>query len=194
MNEFLKNLLGDSYQEGMTLDEVSSALEGIHAKRESENSKLKTQLQRANSEAAGYKKQLREKMTEAEQAESDRKSELDKVLSELAELKRDKAISDYTAQLTAIGYDVNSAKECAGAILDGDFAKLLQHQSNWMTQQKKEIEKELMGKTPRGVNSSSVGTANVDYSKKIEEARTNGDLVSEVYYTRLQQGENVVKG
>ncbi len=191
--EFLKNLLGDSYKEGMTLDEVSTALEGIHEKRESENSKLKTQLQRANSEASSYKKQLREKMSEAEQAETDRQSELERLSNELAELKRGKAISDYTAQFTAIGYDAKSALENATAIVDGDFAKVIQNQTAWMENQKKEIEKNLMASTPKGVVGSG-NSGNLDFSKKIEEARLNGNIAEEAYFTRLAQTGSNLKG
>lgn len=183
--DFLKNLLGDSYKEGMTLDEVSTALEGIHANRDAETTRLKNQLQRANSEAAGYKKQLREKMTEAEQAETDRKSEFERLSNELAELKRDKAISDYTAQFTAIGYDAKSALESATAVVNGDFAKVIQNQSAWMETQKKAIEKNLMANTPKGVVGS--GNAGIDYSKKIEEAEANGNIAEAMYYTRLMQ-------
>ena len=190
--EFLKTLLGDSYKEGMTLDEVSTALEGIHTKKEAENTRLKSQLQRANSEAAGYKKQLREKMTEAEQAETDRQSEFERMSNELAELKRDKAISDYTAQFTAIGYDTKSALENATAVVDGDFAKVIQSQTAWMEAQKKAIEKNLMASTPKGVVGS--GSAEIDYSKKIEEAQANGNIAEAVYLTRLMQEGNALKG
>lgn len=190
--EFLKTLLGDSYKEGMTLDEVSTALEGIHTKKEAENTRLKSQLQRANSEAAGYKKQLREKMTEAEQAETDRQSEFERMSNELAELKRDKAISDYTAQFTAIGYDTKSALENATAVVNGDFAKVIQSQTAWMEAQKKAIEKNLMANTPKGVVGS--GGAEIDYSKKIEEAQANGNIAEAVYFTRLMQEGNTAKG
>lgn len=190
----LQDVLGDSYKEGMTLDEVSTALESIHAKREAETTKLKNQLQKANSEAAGYKKQLREKMSEAEQIENDRQSEFERLSSELAELKRDKAISDYTAQFTAIGYDAKTASENATAIVNGDFAKIIQSQAVWIEQQKKSIEKELMAGTPKGVvGANDSGGSLIDYSKKIEEAQANGNLAEAVYYTRLMQ-TNMPKG
>lgn len=190
--EFLKTLLGDSYKEGMTLDEISTALEGIHAKREAENTKLKNQLQKANSEASGYKKQLREKMSEAEQAETDRQSEFERLSNELAELKRDKAISDYTAQFTAIGYDAKSALENATAVVNGEFAKVIQSQTVWMEAQKKAIEKNLMASTPKGVVGS--GNVEIDYSKKIEEAEASGNIAEAVYFTRLMQAGNNLKG
>lgn len=184
--EFLKTLLGDAYKDGMTLDEISTALEGIHTQREAENNKLKNQLQKANSEAAGYKKQLREKMSEAEQSEADRKAEFERISNELAELKRGKEIADYTAQFTAIGYDAKTAQENADAIVNGDYAKVIQNQSIWMEQQKKEIEKNLMVRTPKPAAGGG-SSGNLDYAKKIEEAQASGNTAEAVYYTRLQQ-------
>lgn len=61
---YLSDLLGDAYKEGMTEEEISTALQsaGAGAKdNEAEVNRLKAQLSKANSEAADYKKQLRGK-------------------------------------------------------------------------------------------------------------------------------------
>ena len=59
----LKELLGEAYKEGMTFEEVEAALKDITPPDTStaEVTRLKAALSKANSEAAGYKKQLREK-------------------------------------------------------------------------------------------------------------------------------------
>ena len=71
-NELLRTLLGDKYNDGMTNDDIVKALseiEGNPLKDAQDQAKtLKTRLSEANSEAANFKKQLREKMTADEAA------------------------------------------------------------------------------------------------------------------------------
>ena len=61
----IKDLLKDAYKEGMTIDEINAALEGIELPTDNsaEVERLKNALSKSNSEAADYKKQLREKMS-----------------------------------------------------------------------------------------------------------------------------------
>ena len=70
----LKEVLGDAYKEGMTFEEVEAALEKVNVPEDNsaEIERLKNALSKSNSEAAGYKKQLREKMTEDEQKASEK--------------------------------------------------------------------------------------------------------------------------
>lgn len=58
----LKDLLGDAYKDGMTVEEIEAALVDItlSSNDSSEIERLKAALSKSNSEAAGYKKQLRE--------------------------------------------------------------------------------------------------------------------------------------
>ena len=61
----IKDLLKDAYKEGMTIEEIESALEGIEMPTDmtGEVDRLKNALSKSNSEAADYKKQLRERQT-----------------------------------------------------------------------------------------------------------------------------------
>lgn len=94
---YLSDLLGDAYKEGMTEEEISTALQsaGAGAKdNEAEVNRLKAQLSKANSEAADYKKQLRGKQSEDEAAAAEQKATMDKLTQENADLK------DFTAEIT----------------------------------------------------------------------------------------------
>ena len=64
----IKDLLKDAYKEGMTLAEIETALKDIDLPTDNsaEIDRLKTALSKSNSEAADYKKQLRDKMSEEE--------------------------------------------------------------------------------------------------------------------------------
>ena len=70
---YLSDLLGEAYKEGMTEEEISTALQtaGAGQSNTAELDKLKAQLSKANSEAADYKKQLRGKQTADEAAAYD---------------------------------------------------------------------------------------------------------------------------
>ena len=61
----IKDLLGNKYKEGMTLEEIETALADVEMPTDSsaEVERLKTALSKSNSEAADYKKQLREKLS-----------------------------------------------------------------------------------------------------------------------------------
>ena len=60
-------MLGDAYKEGMTADEIISALEKV-ADPSAEVEKLRNAVTKANGEAAEYKKQLKAKRTDDENA------------------------------------------------------------------------------------------------------------------------------
>ena len=78
---YLSDLLGDSYKEGMTEEEISTALQaaGAGQNNDAEINRLKAQLSKANSEAADYKKQLRGKQTADEAAAAEQKATMQKL-------------------------------------------------------------------------------------------------------------------
>ena len=94
----LKEVLGDAYKEGMTFEEVEAALEKVTVPEDNsaEIERLKNALSKSNSEAAGYKKQLREKMTEDEQKASEKSVQdlTDKYIKQVDDItaKKDKEI------------------------------------------------------------------------------------------------------
>ena len=187
---YLSDLLGDVYKEGMSEDELSEALESAITKREegsnAELTRMKNALSKANSEAAGYKKDLRAKMSEAEATEATRKEEWDKIVKENAELNRKIALSEKKASLLGIGYDEKLAEETATAMVDGDMEKVIANQGKFLEAQKKNIIADAMKGTPRPGAGAEEG-GGIDYSKEIATARQNGDLSAVAYYMRLQQ-------
>ena len=102
---YLSDLLGTAYKEGMTEEEISTALEAVRDNNETEVTRLKTALSKANSEAAEYKKQLRAKQTDDEANAAVQKEEHDKLVQENTDLKRSIALSEKKAKLLSMGYD-----------------------------------------------------------------------------------------
>ena len=184
---YLSDLLGEAYKEGMTEEEISTALQtaGAGQSNTAELDKLKAQLSKANSEAADYKKQLRGKQTADEAAAAEQKAAMEKLTQENADLKRSFALSDKKAKLITMGYDEKLADSTAVAMVDGDMDTVMANQAKFNESREKAIQAELMKKTPRPA-AGSEGTGGMDYAKKIEEAQASGNLTAVAYYTRLK--------
>jgi hypothetical protein len=140
--------------ESMTAEEKLKALEeyDFDAPAPKDNTdevtKLKSALSRANSEAADWKRQLREKQTEAERAEAERAEREKAVEEELKSLRRDKTVSGYIAQCLALGYSAELAQKAAEAMADGNAAEIFACQQEFLEVKKKEIEAAALNKQP----------------------------------------------
>mgnify|MGYP004446762593 FL=1 len=193
---YLSDLLGDSYKEGMTEEEISDALEKIEdsksdqlQKNESEISKLRDAVSKANSEAAKYRRQLTAKQSDAKAAEINQKEEYEKLVQENTELKKSISISERKAELIGIGYDEKLANETATAMVDGNLDVVIANQKKYLEEQKKVIKAEHMKNTPRP-KEGSVQAGSTDYAKMIADAQASGNISAMAYYTRLaSQGE-----
>lgn len=185
---YLSDLLGDSYKEGMTEEEISTALQAAGAGQKKDDTdeitRLKAQLSKANSEAADYKKQLRGKQTADEAAAAEQKATMEKLTQENTDLKRSIALADKKTKLIAMGYDEKLADSTAIAMVDGDMDTVMKNQATFNESREKAIRAEQMKKTPRPAAGSEEG--GTDYAKKIEEAQAGGDLTAVAYYTRLK--------
>ena len=113
-----------------------------------EVTKLKTALSKANSDAAEWKRQFREKQTEAERAEAERQEREAAVENELRELRRDKTVSGFMAQCLALGYDKELALKAAEAMADNDAAAIMACQQDFLEAKQKELEAAALNKQP----------------------------------------------
>ena len=148
----------------MTAEDKLKALEEFEfeAPASKDNSdevtKLKTALSKANSDAAEWKRQFREKQTEAERAEAERQEREAAVENELRELRRDKTVSGFMAQCLALGYDKELALRAAEAMADNDAAAIMACQQDFLEAKTKELEMTALNKQP-GLTSGSPPTA-----------------------------------
>lgn len=146
----------------MTAEEKLSALEAFEFEApkdaNDEVTKLKTALSKANSDAAEWKRQFREKQTEAERAEAERLEREKAVEEELRGLRRDKTVGSYVAQCLALGYDKDLALRAAEAMADGDAAAVLACQQDFIEAKTKELEQTALNKQP-GLTSGSPPTS-----------------------------------
>ena len=117
-------------------------------KENDEVTKLKTALSKANSEAAEWKRALREKQTEAERAEAERAEREKAVEDELRTLRRDRSVSGYVAQYLALGYTQELALKAAEATADNDAATIMSCQQEYIEAKTKELEAAALNKQP----------------------------------------------
>ena len=148
----LKELLGDAYKDGMSLEEVEAALKSVNLpgdealRKELEKSKKATD--KATAEAADYRRKYQEKLTAEEAEKEARVAETKKLQDELAELKAREALANHKSQFLALGYDDALATETAQAMVDGDMSKVFANQKKYQDAQRASIEAELLSRTP----------------------------------------------
>ena len=130
-----------------------------------EAEKLKAALSKANSEAAEWKRQFREKQTEAERAEAERTEREKAVEEELRGLRRDKTVSGFVAQCLALGYDKDLALRAAEAMADNDAATIFACQQDFLESKKKELEAAALNKQPTITAGSPPTAKQVDNDK-----------------------------
>lgn len=148
----LKDLLGDAYKDGMSLDEVETALKSVNLPGDEalrkELEKSKKAIDKATAEAADYKRKYQEKLTAEEIEKEARAEETKKLQEELSALKTRETLANHKSQFLALGYDDALATETAQAMVDGDMVKVFANQKKYQDAQRASIEAELLSRTP----------------------------------------------
>lgn len=174
----------EGYSE-MTAEEKLAALEAMELPEPDFTGWVKKDaLDKVASEAASYKKQLREKMT-AEEEKAEREAEERAALQQrVQELEREKTIHEYVTSYLAMGYEESLAKTTAEALVAGDMETVFENQRSFAQAREKALRAEILKTTPRPMGGSE---PKVDYSGKLAEAQASGDFAAVAYYTRLAQ-------
>lgn len=154
----IKDLLKDNYKEDMSAEDILKALEDVElpADNSAEIDRLKNALSKSNSEAADYKKQLRDRMSAEELKAKEDAEKWEEMEKNYNALVKEKAISTNKAKLLALGYDESLADETAEAMANGEQDKVFANQKKHLDNVEKKIRSEILKKTPKpdGGNSS----------------------------------------
>ena len=144
--------------EEMTAEEKVAALLGqefeVEQQTDPDLNKLKAALSKSNSEAAEYKRLLREKQTEAERAEADRAEREKALQDELASYRDKERISSYKAQLMSAGVDSETADLMAKSLPEGVADEYFLATKSFLDNQRQKLLTESINKQP----GLSVGT------------------------------------
>lgn len=143
----LKDVLGDKYKEGMTVEELMGLDITVPTVDMSEFISKK-RFDEVASEAANYKKQLRASMSEAEAKAAEEAEKYAAIVAERDLLKEEKTIAESTKKLMAIGYDDKLATEVATALYKGDTEAVIAAQAKFVDVQKKSAVADYVKGTP----------------------------------------------
>lgn len=173
----IKELLGESYKDGMTVEELLAL--AVEAPNTDELGKLKNALSKANGEAAEYRKALKEKMSETEKADAERAERQKQIEEELANLRRDKAISESMTQFLAVGYDEELARKSAEAVADNNFAAIFDGMKAFVASHDKAMEAKLLSGTPKPNGGGAAKPKTVEEIMKIADATERQNAIAE---------------
>lgn len=185
----LKDLLGDAYKENMTFDDINSALaeRDLVDKSQFDGFVPKTLLDKANSEAADYKKRWKAASSEQERKAIEEAEQKAQAEEELKNLRRENKVSKYEKQYLAQKYDPKDAFDIAEALYDGDMDTVFKIQQKHDDEVRKNIKAEIMKDMPAPPSGNQ---KTVDYSKQIAEAQGRGDMVMVASLIRQQAEAN----
>ena len=130
--------------ENLTPEEKIAALEANFTSV----AQIKAAADKAASEAASYKKQLREKQTDDEIKAAEREAKFAEIMAEVESLRHEKMVGTYTASYLAMGYDEKLAKATAEAMAKGDTDTVLKNQKIHLETREKALRTELLKQTP----------------------------------------------
>jgi hypothetical protein len=135
--------------ESMTTEQKLAALEAFeYEDNASELERLKNTVSKANSEAAEWKRKHNALLDDDEKKRQEDAEKLEKAMQELEILKTEKAISEFTAQFLAIGYEEKLAKSTAAALHKGDMATMFKNHALFVADRDKVMKAELLKSTP----------------------------------------------
>jgi len=149
----LKELLGESYKDGMTLEEVTGALAKITMPKDqsAEIEKLKASLTKANGEAADWRRQFEATQSDEAKKKLQDEEEKKKLLDQIAELQKAQTTANYKNSYLAMGYEEKLAEEAAKAMTEGDTAKVFEIQKKHQAAVEERVKKDLLKKAGRPV-------------------------------------------
>ncbi len=174
--------------ESMSAEEKLAALEALELPDPDYSGYVKKDVaDKYASEAASFKKQLRERMSEEEAAKAKAAEDMANVMQELETLRADKAVGEYTAQFMGIGYDEALARSTATALQKGDMSVMFKNHAKFVADREKALKAELLRSTPTPpAGNGDKGTSKEMFQKmtlaeKQKFATENPDAYKEFY-------------
>ena len=132
--------------------------------------KLKAALSKANSEAAEYKRQLREKQSASEREAAERAEQEKAMRDELEMLRKEKAVTDYTNKALEVGFDAETAAQAANAMADGDINAVFDALRAFVEATKTRLENEALNRQP-ALSSGVPPTKNTTTDAEMDQMR-----------------------
>lgn len=172
----------------MTAEEKLAALEALDMPEPDFTGWVKKDVaDKYASEAAGYKKQLRERMSADEADKAKAAEDLAAVMEELELLRTEKVVTENTNKFLGLGYDEKLARETATALNKGEMDVVFKNHAKFLESREKQLRAEILRETP----SPAAGTVETtmkksDFNKmtlaeKAKFAQENPEQFQELY-------------
>lgn len=175
----------------MSAEDKVAALEAFeYTDNTSEITRLKNLNSKANSEAKEWKDKYNSTLSESEQKNIQDEENRKKLEKELEDLKRDKVISEHTAELCGLGYSRELAEATAKAYVEGDMKTVFANQKTFQAEHDKAYKEELLKGTPLPGGGDGNGAVGANYTQMAAEAQAAGNYSEAAYYLRLAQTSN----
>lgn len=185
----LKDLLKDAYKEGITVEEIESALAEVElpADLSAEVDKLKTANSKLSSENAEWKRKHREALSEEERKAQETADELNKLREQNAALLRESGVAKHKARFLGMGYEEALANDAAVAMVDGDMEKLFIYQQKHQEALEKKIRADALKGVDKPVSDKGDGAMTLEKLRKMsaneryEFSQKNPDEYNKLY-------------
>ena len=164
-----KDLLKDAYKEGMTLEEIETALADVELPEDlsAEVDRLKTANSKLSSENADWKRKHREALSEEERKAQEMADRMKELEEQNATLLRDSNVSKHKAKFLSMGYEESLAGDAATAMVDGDMDKLFSYQQKHQEAMEKKIRADVLKSTPKPVPGTADGAMTLEKLRKM---------------------------
>ena len=151
----------------MTPEEKIAALQGFDFPDPDYSGYVKKDLyDKAASDAASWKKKHNALLSEEEQKKQEADEKWADMEKELAGLRKEKTVSQYTAQLLKQGYDEALAASTAAAMESGDMGTVFANNQKFLEVYKKQVIADQLKRTPRGADGGTgVAMTKADFLK-----------------------------
>lgn len=129
-------------------DGKNTDIQTMMAEMMAENKRLKKSLDKATSEAAGYKKQFMETKTVQEQAAIEKAEAEAKMRDELSALRKESTVNKFAKNFMALGYTEELATQAAEAQYEGDADTLFEVQKKYRNELTNSVRAQMMKDMP----------------------------------------------
>lgn len=170
----------------MTPEQKLAALEGYEIEVE-DTTKIKESLNKASHDVAEYKRQLKEKMTEQERLEAERKEKDAEKDALLKSLLKEKDVSKYQAEFLKNGFDSELALKSAEALADGDFTTVFANLKIYTEGLSQKVKAEVLRNTPTPKGGTDLNTLTKEqvekmgYTERVKLKNENPDLYKQYF-------------
>lgn len=165
----LKDLLKDAYKDGITVEEIESALADVEipTDQSAEIERLKTALSKSNSENADWKKKHREALSEEERKAQEMADRMKQLEEQNAALLRESGVAKHKAKFLGMGYEEALASDAAVAMVDGDMDKLFTYQQKHQEALEKRIRADALKGVEKPVSDKGDGAMTLEKLRKM---------------------------